>query len=167
MERSRVWLHVNLGLFFFWLCYVACRILVPRPGIEPRPQQWAHWVLTTRPPGNSQTWALSLLCPDWMCCDSLWGGFHWHTFTLQVSNPGWPPRGFACAESALFVSETYSPSPFKNNFYFPEPTEGFGYVKPLWDTCVENSQPTLILIFPCILLLWKILHYFFFLLSTC
>ena len=25
--------------FFFWLCHVASRILVPAPGIEPRPQQ--------------------------------------------------------------------------------------------------------------------------------
>ena len=28
--------------------------LVPWPGIEPRPWQWKHWVLTTGPPGNSQ-----------------------------------------------------------------------------------------------------------------
>ena len=25
----------------------------PWPGIERRPQQWKHWILTTRPPGNS------------------------------------------------------------------------------------------------------------------
>ena len=31
---------------------LACGILVPQPGIEPRPQQWKHWVLTTGPPEN-------------------------------------------------------------------------------------------------------------------
>ena len=31
----------------------ACGILVPQPGIEPRPQQWKHQVLTTRQPRNS------------------------------------------------------------------------------------------------------------------
>ena len=35
-------------LFVFWLCLVACRILVPQPGIEPRPsavkaQSPNHW----------------------------------------------------------------------------------------------------------------------------
>ena len=33
-----------------------CGISVPRPGIEPGPQWWNHWALTTGPPGNS--WAL-------------------------------------------------------------------------------------------------------------
>ena len=33
----------------------ACRILVSLPGIEPRPQQWKHRVLTTGPQGNSHT----------------------------------------------------------------------------------------------------------------
>ena len=32
---------------------LACGILVPQPGIEPRPQQWKHQVLTTRQPRNS------------------------------------------------------------------------------------------------------------------
>ena len=41
----------NLLIFIFWLCCVACRILVPQPGIEPRPpavevQGPNHW--TTR-----------------------------------------------------------------------------------------------------------------------
>ena len=31
---------LNKTLFFFWLCLVACRILVPWPGIEPRPWHW-------------------------------------------------------------------------------------------------------------------------------
>ena len=38
-----------------WPHRAACRILVPRPGIELRPRQWKRWVLTTGPPGNSQT----------------------------------------------------------------------------------------------------------------
>ena len=41
------------SLFFFWPCYVACGILVPRPGIEPRLWQWQHRVLSTGLPGNS------------------------------------------------------------------------------------------------------------------
>ena len=33
--------------FFFWPCHTACGILVPGPGIEPRPWQWKSWVLGT------------------------------------------------------------------------------------------------------------------------
>ena len=33
---------------------MACRILVPWPGIEPGPWQWKRQVLTTKLPGNSQ-----------------------------------------------------------------------------------------------------------------
>ena len=36
-----------------------CGISVPRPGIEPRPQRWRCWVLTTRPPGNIQCSSLT------------------------------------------------------------------------------------------------------------
>ena len=39
--------------FFFWLHRAACRILVPRPGIEPGPPQRKCRVLTTGLPGNS------------------------------------------------------------------------------------------------------------------
>ena len=44
--------------FFFWCClfwphHAACRILIPQPGIEPRPCQWQHQVLIAGPPGNS------------------------------------------------------------------------------------------------------------------
>ena len=39
--------------FFFWPCHLTCGILVPQPGIEPRPRQWERRVLTTGPPGNS------------------------------------------------------------------------------------------------------------------
>ena len=41
------------GIFFFLPHHTACRILVPRPGIEPWPWQWKHWVPTTGTPGNS------------------------------------------------------------------------------------------------------------------
>ena len=44
-------LFVQLA-FCFCLCCVACRILVPRPGIEPAPLRWEHGVLTTGPPGS-------------------------------------------------------------------------------------------------------------------
>ena len=39
--------------FFFGHAGMACRISVPWPGIEPRPQHWKPRILTTRPPGNS------------------------------------------------------------------------------------------------------------------
>ena len=39
---------------FFWLCHMACRILVPRPGIEFMPLQWKsglnHWTTKEVPP---------------------------------------------------------------------------------------------------------------------
>ena len=39
---------------FFWLRWAACRILLPRPGIEPRLSAVkAHRVITTELPGNS------------------------------------------------------------------------------------------------------------------
>ena len=87
-------------LFFFFLV-PHVRNLILWPGIEPRPQQWKHWVLTTGLPGSFQTWAFSLPFPNTVCCGSLWGRFPWHTFRLQVSNPWWPPRAFAYAEFAL------------------------------------------------------------------
>ena len=43
-------------LFFyysFWPGQMACRILVPRPQIEPRPQQWKGCILTTGLPRSS------------------------------------------------------------------------------------------------------------------
>ena len=41
-------------LCFFLPCHVTCGILIPQPGVEPRPWQWQHWVLTPEPPGSSQ-----------------------------------------------------------------------------------------------------------------
>ena len=40
-----------LFLLLGWHC-VAFWILVPQPGIEPRPLQWKQWILTTRLSGN-------------------------------------------------------------------------------------------------------------------
>ena len=45
--------------FFLPHC-TACRILVPRPGIEPWPWQWKHQILAAGPPGNSQALILVL-----------------------------------------------------------------------------------------------------------
>ena len=54
LDRRGRSFHLLLGFFFFsWLCHRAFRILVPWPGIKPRPQQWKCWVLTTGLPGNS------------------------------------------------------------------------------------------------------------------
>ena len=41
----------NYFLFvcLFLLYLRACEILVPQPGIEPRPQQWKCWILATEP----------------------------------------------------------------------------------------------------------------------
>ena len=39
--------------FLFWLCCAALGILVPQPGIEPRPVAVRCRVLTIGPPGNS------------------------------------------------------------------------------------------------------------------
>ena len=39
--------------FFFWPCHMACGILVPQPGIDPRSWQWKHLVLPTGPSENS------------------------------------------------------------------------------------------------------------------
>ena len=37
-SRSRnPYLPVKLFFFFFWPCHMACKILVPQPGIEPVP----------------------------------------------------------------------------------------------------------------------------------
>ena len=44
---------VFMFVFPFLPPCVACRILVPSPGIEPGPPQWKHQVLTPGPPGNS------------------------------------------------------------------------------------------------------------------
>ena len=52
-SNNRATENMNFIYFFFWPCHVVFGILVPRPGIEPGPQQWKYGVLTTGPPGNS------------------------------------------------------------------------------------------------------------------
>ena len=45
-----------INLFLIWGMHCeACGILVPWPGMNPRPLQWKHGVFTTGPPGNSHT----------------------------------------------------------------------------------------------------------------
>ena len=44
---------LSFFLSLFWPHRTACGISVPRPGVEPRPRQWKHQVLTTGPPGKS------------------------------------------------------------------------------------------------------------------
>ena len=75
-------LNVNYAsIFIFWPRCTARRILVPRPGTEPGPQQWKHRVLTTGPPGNclklifkrsflltSLTLPATLLQDSWRSC---------------------------------------------------------------------------------------------------
>ena len=51
--------------FIFWLHHVAYRIVVPQPGIQPGPQQWKCWVLTTGPLGNSLAIILCQKCRSW------------------------------------------------------------------------------------------------------
>ena len=54
-------------LFFFFSCFwphVVCRILVPRPGIEPVPLAVEAGVLTSGPPGESQVLPYLLLIFD-------------------------------------------------------------------------------------------------------
>ena len=51
---SAIWEHNSvIFFFFFWHWLMACGILVPWPGIEPRPWQWKCQVLTTGLPRNS------------------------------------------------------------------------------------------------------------------
>ena len=63
-------------IFYFWPHSTACGISVPWPGIEPRPQQWKHWILTTRPPGNSHAFLFLIV------------NFYYKTTTTSVKK-GW------------------------------------------------------------------------------
>ena len=53
MHKIFILFYLFIIFLIFWLHRATCRILVPQPGIESRPQQWKHQVLTTGPPGNS------------------------------------------------------------------------------------------------------------------
>lgn len=59
--------YVRFLLFLFWRCHRVCRILVPQPGIEPRPWQWKRWIIPTRPPGNSLNF--SFIFYPWLWID--------------------------------------------------------------------------------------------------
>ena len=41
-----------LSFFFFFFFLAVCRVLIPWPGIEPRPHQWKRWILTAGTPEN-------------------------------------------------------------------------------------------------------------------
>ena len=45
-------IYFSVIIIIFCCCYVACRILVPWPGLNPGPQQWNRWVLSTGLPGK-------------------------------------------------------------------------------------------------------------------
>ena len=45
---------INTQFFFFWLCCMACGILVPNQRWNPRSLHWKLRVLTTGPLGKSQ-----------------------------------------------------------------------------------------------------------------
>ena len=63
-------------IFFFWPGCMACGILVPDQGSNPRPLLWKHRILTTGPPGKSWFW-LYLECTLYfeqkIFVDSTWG----------------------------------------------------------------------------------------------
>ena len=78
------------SFFFFWLYQVACRILVPSPGMEPMPpsMQWKWGILTTELPGKllhlfyyrypsrcivKSHCGFDLCFPNNKCC---WASFH-------------------------------------------------------------------------------------------
>ena len=48
-----LYLGSTTPFFFFWPHYMTCRILVTRPGIEPRPSAVKCRLLTAGLPGNS------------------------------------------------------------------------------------------------------------------
>ena len=66
-----------LGFFFFWLRCVACRILVPWPGIEPRPPAVEapspnHWTAREVWNWHSLDKDSGLVTPDSYCSMPIW-----------------------------------------------------------------------------------------------
>ena len=53
-------------LEIFWPCCMVCRILVPKPGIEPMPLHWQHKFLTTGPSGKSLRQLSLMVCSGWI-----------------------------------------------------------------------------------------------------
>ena len=50
LRHKKVWARVFFYLFFFhWLCCMACRILIPYPGIKPMPPEVEAWSLNHWP----------------------------------------------------------------------------------------------------------------------
>lgn len=60
---------LQMTFFFFWLCW--WHVEVPRPRIEPMPQQWPNWILNPLSHQGTPNFAslasisvgLQLLCP--------------------------------------------------------------------------------------------------------
>ena len=70
-----------LAHFFFWLRHLACRILVPQPGIESESRQWNCWVLTLN------------------CQETPWNHLLW-----------WPPHRWTCIpRTPRYLSRYCSP----------------------------------------------------------
>ena len=63
---------LDLLLYFsslsIWPCSMACKVLVPWPGIKSKPWLWKHWVLTTGPPGNSLFYILNRIQYKYLWC---------------------------------------------------------------------------------------------------
>ena len=50
----------------FWLCFVACGILVPRPGTKPTPPAIETWSLNHGTPGKSQGCICTVMLMGWL-----------------------------------------------------------------------------------------------------
>ena len=132
--------------FIFWLCHTACGILVPRPGMEPRPTSLK--VLTTEPPGRP-------LLSVYYSCPS---GFKWCLLLLCISlTVNDVEQLFMCLPAIFLSWENCSdPLPFsvydvrkKSNFILFMwtancPSIIFGYL--LW--CIQSLIYLLIFYLP-------------------
>ena len=61
-NQNVIHLKPALFIYFFWPCLVACGILVPRPGIEPRPSAVKAQSPNHRPPENSPVHLKPIQC---------------------------------------------------------------------------------------------------------
>lgn len=90
------WFQVIDPCFFsFWLCCVACGILVSQPGTKPGPRWWEHKVLTTGPLGNTRPTRPGLKFDSRLLTRERWGGrpgedSKWHA--SQESGAYFTPR---------------------------------------------------------------------------
>ena len=85
-RNQAVWVVWKMGIeiytifFFWWLHSTASGILVPQPGIEPRPWQWKCQILTTGPLGNSPMYIFSMLTYGisvGLSMEQIWDYFHY------------------------------------------------------------------------------------------